>query len=114
MPANTIKTSVGAPVPKGWKIVRTTRSAQYIQKVEEQRAPPSKQELDDLVTAFANFGITAEVAPEEELADLMSGMSLGEKKKVEDWGGEEGGRRHKKTRKGGRKSRKNRRTTRKH
>ena len=94
--SNIVKTAVGAPVPPGWKVIRCTRTTQYIQK---QTAPPSDAEVDDLIGMFGKMGVSAQVAPQDELSALMSGMSIGGRKR--------------KTRKG--KSRKSRRgKTRKH
>jgi hypothetical protein len=70
---STIKTPIGAPVPAGWKVVRTTRSAQYIQK--EAAAPVPQAEMDDLLAAFTSFGIKADVV--DDLAAEMGKMGMG-------------------------------------
>ena len=76
--SNIVKTHVGAPIPPGWKLIRTTRTTQYIQK---ETAPPAPQEVDDLISMFGNMGISAQVVPQDELSALMSGMNIGGRKR---------------------------------
>jgi hypothetical protein len=66
-----VKTMKGAPVPEGWRIVRSTRTTQYIQK--NQAAPVPQDEFDDLLAAFGKFGISAQVVQADDAAMDTSG-----------------------------------------
>lgn len=68
-----VKTMKGAPVPEGWRIVRSTRTTQYIQK--NQAAPVPQEEFDDLLAAFGKFGISAQVVQASDVAMDTSGGS---------------------------------------
>jgi hypothetical protein len=90
--SNIVKTKVGAPVPEGWKKIRETRTTQYIQK---QVAPPTEAEVDDLISMFGKMGVSAQVVPQDELSALMSGMSIGgRKRKTRRRGKKRGTRKH--------------------
>ena len=67
-----IKTVKGSPVPVGWRIVKTTRTTQYIQK--NQAAPVPQEEIDSLLAAFGSFGISAQVVRQEDV-DMEAGGS---------------------------------------
>lgn len=101
IPLKYMRISVDAPVPNGWELVDTmpNRKGKLIrERPAPGKAPVTEAEVDDLISAFGRAGIEAKKVPADELSALMNGMSLGSKSRTEGWGGEEGGRRRKKTR----------------
>lgn len=89
-----IKIPEGSIPPAGFVFIRNIRGKDIYQK-DVQKV--SKKQVDDLADLFG--GLNVQILPEDEISRLMTGMSIGGRRKKT--------RRMKRTKRRGRKSRRN-------